>query len=131
MKKNTIYIIAIFIISVIIIYLFAIRKRMQFDKDKKKYLDIIDARYNGWLNWLKNNDKKWAEEIDKKAQANNISLPDQFVYDFTYDLNILRNNTFPDGTKVPVEFIFSWKNSKLTGGKYLQKDNKDQIRIGI
>lgn len=132
MKRNIIFIVVAVIICVLIIYQFAFKKRLQYDKDKKKYFDILQTRFDGWLNWIKTpQGDQWRNDIKAKAQANNISLNDQFISDWVFDLTQYRNNKFPDGTEVPIEFIYEWKNQKLTGEKYSTTIGNDTITPGI
>lgn len=132
MKKNIIIIIVAFIVCAFIVYQFAFKKRLQYNKDKKKYFDILQTRFDGWLNWIGTpSGERWRNDIKAKAQANNISLNDQFISDWVYDLTKFRNNKFPDGTEVPIEFIYEWKNQKLTGQKYSTTINNDTLTPGI
>lgn len=132
MKRNIIFIIFAVIVCVVIIYQFAFKKRLQYDKDKKKYFDILQTRFDGWLNWIGTpSGETWKNDIKAKAQANNISLNDQFISEWVFDLTQYRNNKFPDGTIVPIEFIYEWKNQKLTGQKYSTTQGNDTLTPGI
>lgn len=113
MEKYGKYIVGfLVVITVFVIYKFIINP--SFKKEREQYLKILDDRFNGFKKWMNSGATgTWKSEIQRKAVQNGFTYDKQLLLDWIYDLQVLRNYTFADGTVIPGEFLIEYKKINL------------------